>query len=183
MESIVSKKALLEQMAASAARELQPDHPLDSAEQIAVARAGFHQIEWLAGEPEPVFHVSGRQIPGPHGPIALRLYQPQEATSLPVLVYLHGGGFVMGDLDTHDRPLRQLANRSGWLIVSVDYHLAPEHPFPTGLEDAYTAMQWVFTHASEINADPGRLTVGGDSAGGLLATVAAMMARDREGRP
>src|SRR5437879_1290184 len=141
-------KALLEQLSTAAVRGPQPDPSFSNAEQIAIVRASYHQIDWLAGEPEPVLHVSQRQIPGPYGPIALRLYQPQEATTLPVLVYLHGGGFVMGDLDTHDRPLRQLSNRSGWLIVSVDYHLAPEYPFPAGLEDAYAAIQWVSMHAA-----------------------------------
>ncbi len=175
-------KVLLEQLAASPAEEPLPHQPLSSAEQIAASRLGYHQIAaWLAGEPEPVLHLSQRQIPGPYGPISLRLYQPQEATNLPVFIYMHGGGFFQGDLDTHDRPLRALANRSGWLIVSIDYHLAPEYPFPAGLEDVYAAIQWVSTHAAEINADPRLLAVGGDSAGGLLATVATMMARDRKG--
>ncbi|GHO49207.1 alpha/beta hydrolase [Ktedonospora formicarum] len=174
-------KALLDQWAADAASKPQPAHLLSLNEQIAASRLAFHRLDPLAGEPEPVLHIVQRTLPGPGGPLPVRIYQPRDVTGLPVLVYLHGGGCTIGDLDTIDRPLRQLSNRSGWLIVSVGYRLAPEHPFPAAWEDAYTVTQWVATHASEINADASLLAIGGDSAGGLLATATTLMIRDRNG--
>ncbi|GCF10029.1 alpha/beta hydrolase [Dictyobacter arantiisoli] len=174
-------RALLRQWAADAAKQPQPAHPLTIPEQIAASRLSFHRLDPLAGEPEPVLRIVQRTLPGPGGPLPVRIYQPRDTTDLPVLVYLHGGGCTIGDLNTIDRPLRQLSNRSGWLIVSVDYRLAPEHPFPAAWEDAYAVTQWVATHASEINADASLLAIGGDSAGGLLATATTIMARDRNG--
>ncbi len=174
-------RALLRQWAEDAVNRPQPAHPLTIPEQIAASRIGFHRLDPLAGEPEPVWRIVQRTLPGPGGPLPVRIYQPCDTTGLPVLVYLHGGGCTIGDLDTIDRPLRQLSNCSGWLIVSVDYRLAPEHPFPAAWEDAYTVAQWVATHASEINADARLLAIGGDSAGGLLATATTLIARDRNG--
>ncbi|GCE11953.1 alpha/beta hydrolase [Tengunoibacter tsumagoiensis] len=174
-------RALLSQWAADAANRPLPDRPLIIPEQIAASRISFHRLDPLAGEPEPVFHIGQHLLSGPGGPLPVRIYQPCDATDLPVLIYLHGGGCTIGDLDTVDRPLRALANRSGWLIVSVDYRLAPEHPFPAAWEDAYAVTQWVATHASSINADARLLAIGGDSAGGLLATAVTIMARERGG--
>ncbi|GHO59965.1 alpha/beta hydrolase [Ktedonobacter robiniae] len=172
-------RELLAQWAADAASRPLPTHPFTITEQIAASRIGFHRLDPLAGEPEPVFRIFQRVLPGPGGPLPLRIYQPCDATGLPALVYLHGGGCTIGDLDTVDRPLRQLSNRSSGLIVSVDYRLAPEHPFPAAWEDAYAVTQWVATHAPEINADANLLAIGGDSAGGLLATATTIMARER----
>ena len=121
---------------------------------------------------------------GPHGPIPLRLYRPSgvpESTRLPVHVYFHGGGWVIGDLETHDVLCRQLTAASGACVVAVDYRLAPEHKFPAAVDDAWAATRWIVGHGAELGVDGGRLSVGGDSAGGNLAAVVALMARDAGG--
>ena len=128
-----------------------------------------------------VHRVENCSIPGPESDLPIRLYYPEGASPFPVLVYFHGGGWVIGDLDTHHGFCHALAKTSGCLIVSVDYRLAPEHRFPAAVEDAYAATKWVADNAADIQADPDRMAVGGDSAGGHLAAVVALMARDRKG--
>jgi acetyl esterase len=130
-----------------------------------------------------VYRVDDLEAVGPAGPLRLRVYRPNALHDLPAVVYYHGGGFSLGDLDTHDRICRLLASRAQALVVSVDYRLAPEHPFPAAVDDAYAALRWVHGHANGLDADPGRLTVAGDSAGGNLAAVAAIRARDEGGVP
>jgi acetyl esterase len=125
--------------------------------------------------------VVDRKIPGPEGDIPVRLYYPAGDAPFPVLVYFHGGGWVIGDLDTHHAFCHALAKTSCCLVVAVDYRLAPEHRFPAAVEDAYAATQWVAENAGPIQADPDRFAVCGDSAGGHLAAVVSMMARDRQG--
>jgi acetyl esterase len=118
---------------------------------------------------------------GPLGPIPLRLYRPggvPATTPLGALVFFHGGGWVIGDLETHDALCRQLTAESGVSVVSVDYRLAPEHKFPAAVDDAWAATRWVVAHAGELGIDANRLSVGGDSAGGTLAAVVALQARD-----
>ena len=117
---------------------------------------------------------------GPAGPIPLRLYRPAGAPprETPVLVYIHGGGWVIGDLDSHDAVCRAIAERAGCLVVAVDYRLSPEHPAPAAADDCIAALRWVASHAGEWGGDPARLAVGGDSAGGSLSAVAAIAARD-----
>jgi len=118
------------------------------------------------------------------GAIPLRVYRPvgvPDATALPAYVYFHGGGWVIGDLDTHDVICRQLTAASGASVVSVDYRMAPEHKFPTAVDDAWAATRWIVAHAGELGLDASRLAVGGDSAGGNLAAVVALMARDAGG--
>ena len=118
--------------------------------------------------------VADRTIPGPGGDVPIRVYVPTaEPGPRPALVYFHGGGWVLGDIETHDAVCRAVAAASGLTVVSVDYRLAPEHPFPAPLEDCQAAVRWVADHAAEIDVDPGRLAVGGDSAGGNLAAVVA----------
>jgi acetyl esterase/lipase len=126
-----------------------------------------------------------RTIDGPAGPIPIRVYRPpmdSEAT-LPVVVFLHGGGWSVGDLDTYDGDARNHAVGAGAVVVSVDYRLAPEHPYPAAVEDAWAATQWAAAHAEELGTDPDRLAVAGDSAGGNLAAVVAQLARDAGGPP
>jgi acetyl esterase len=119
-----------------------------------------------------------RRIPGPGGDIPIRVYRPHQETGA-VLVYFHGGGWVLGNLDTHNGQCRNLAHHAGCVVVAVDYRLAPEHRFPAAAEDAYAATKWVSEHGSELGVDAARLAVGGESAGGNLAAVVCLMARDR----
>jgi acetyl esterase len=143
------------------------------------ARAAFEApAAQLFGSTDPVGSVVDRVLPGPGGPIRIRIYEPAGAEApLPVLAYFHGGGWVVGSLETHDGVARALASRTPCVVVAVDYRLAPEHRFPAAVEDAWAATAWVAEHAS-IGADAGRIAVGGDSAGGNLAAVVAVRARD-----
>jgi acetyl esterase len=131
--------------------------------------------------PPEIYRVEDRHIPGADGNVAARIYTPEGNPPMGVLVYFHGGGWVLGDLESHDRVCRALAIQAGCVVVSVDYRLAPEHVFPAGAEDCYAATKWVSENAATIGADGARLAVGGDSAGGNLAAVVSMMARDRGG--
>jgi acetyl esterase len=128
-----------------------------------------------------IYRFEDRDIDGPGGRIPVRIYTPRALAvteKLPVLVWYHGGGYVIGDLDTHDWVCRALANEADCIVVAVDYRLAPEHKFPAAVEDCYAALKWVAAKATEFNADAARIAVGGDSAGGNLATVASILARD-----
>ncbi len=135
----------------------------------------------LAGSPPPVAEARDLVLDGPAGALPARLYLPAPRRSLGLLVWLHGGGFVSGDLDGHDVPLRALAHAAGCAVLSVQYRLAPAHPFPAALEDAHAALCRASARARDWGCDPARLVVGGDSAGGNLATGAAMLCRDRGG--
>jgi len=126
----------------------------------------------------PVHDVGDRMIPGPAGDLPVRLFRPSETADLPVLVWFHGGGWVTGNLDTHDNLCRLLCDAADVLVVSVDYRLAPENKFPAALDDCVAAYEWVLEHAAEIGADARRVAIGGDSAGGNLAAVVALVAKD-----
>jgi len=134
----------------------------------------------LQPEPEPVETVRDLACPGPHGEIPLRLYRPAGAGAgaLPALVYFHGGGWLLGGLESHDVVCRRFANAARCVVVSVDYRMAPEHKFPAAVDDSAAATRFVATHAGDLGIDPARIAVGGDSAGGNLAAVMALMARD-----
>jgi acetyl esterase len=126
--------------------------------------------------------VDDRTVPGPDGPVPVRVYRPEGvAAALPVLAFFHGGGWVFGDLDSHDHVCRALCAEAGCLVVAVDYRLAPEHKFPAGLEDSYAVTAWLAEHADELGGDGARLAVGGDSAGGNLAAAVCLAARQRGG--
>lgn len=125
--------------------------------------------------------VEDRTIPGPRRDVAVRVYRPDTDEPAPVLVWYHGGGWVIGDLDTVDGTCRSLCAGANVVVVSVDYGLAPEEPFPAAPDDAWAALRWVADHAEDVGGDPTRLAVGGDSAGGNLAALTALRARDEGG--
>jgi acetyl esterase len=172
-------KALLDQMAADPQPKLW-EMPLDD------ARASYAALNALVdAQNVPIGKVENRTVPGPAGEVPVRVYTPvaAEAATLPALVFFHGGGFVIGNLDSHDALCRQLANESGCKTVSVDYRLAPEAPFPAAVEDCFAAVQWVEKNASDLGVDPNCIALAGDSAGGNLAAVISLMARDKGGPP
>jgi acetyl esterase len=121
--------------------------------------------------------VTDRAIPGPAGPVPVRVYRPEGDAPKPVVVYYHGGGWVLGSLETHDGTCRRLADGADAVVVSVDYRMGPEDRFPGAVDDSYAALEWVATNGAEIGADPSRLVVAGDSAGGNLAAVVSQLAR------
>jgi acetyl esterase len=146
-------------------------------------RAGMRSTIELKRKGLDVERVDDRELPGPAGAIPVRIYWPGGPAPSPVLVWLHGGGWALGDLDVADSTCRALAVKSGAIVVSVDYRLAPEHKYPAGVDDAYAAALWVVDHAASIGGDPERVAIGGDSAGGNLATVTALQAVRRGGPP
>ena len=131
-----------------------------------------------AGPPVPLESVTDRTLPTAAGELPVRIYAPRAATGLPVLVYFHGGGFVLGSLDSHDGVARRLALDADCIVVSVDYRLAPEHRFPAAADDALHAVRWVLEHAGEVGGDARRVVVGGDSAGANLAAVSVLRLRE-----
>jgi acetyl esterase len=133
------------------------------------------------GEPEPVGRVVDRTVPGPASDIPIRVYYPKDLqeNNNPALVYYHGGGWVVGNIDTHDDVCRALTNLANCVTISVDYRLAPEHKFPAAVDDSYTAVQYVYDHAEDFKVDRSRIAVGGDSAGGNLAAVITHLAKDK----
>src|SRR6187402_316840 len=149
----------------------------------AEARAYYAQARFATNpEPPELARVAPLSVPAPHGTIPARIYvpkQPRLQNGLsPVLVFFHGGGWVIGDLDTHDVVCRQLAVEGALIVISVDYRLAPEHKFPAAADDAIAATKWIAANARELGIDAARLSIGGDSAGGNLTAVVALAARD-----
>lgn len=150
-----------------------------SVEQARKADAETEADNWSwVEDPAEVFELT---IPGPAGPLPIRVYRPRSEGPLPVVVYFFGGGWVVGSLDTSDAICRALSTMVPCVVVSVGYRLAPEHPFPAATDDCYAAVKWVADHAAELGADTGRLAVAGDSSGGNLAAAIPLMARDEDG--
>jgi acetyl esterase len=171
-------RKVLDDLEALGNPELDQLTPVEARE---LANAGFPP---MAGPGAQDVTTTDRTIPGPTGPIPIRVYTPTSgAAPRPVVVFFHGGGWVIGNIETHDGACRDLTSDSGAVLVSVDYRLAPEHRFPAAVEDCYAALEWVHAHADEIGGDPDLVAVAGDSAGGNLAAVTAMLARDRNGPP
>jgi acetyl esterase len=168
-------KAFLEQIAAMAAPPLHA-LPIADARALVRAMAGMSDAHDI-----PLAKVDDRAIPGPGGSIPVRVYTPEGHGARPLLVYFHGGGWVLGDLDTHDSVCRELAHGAGCVVTSVDYRLAPEHKFPAAADDCYAAIVWAAANAAALGADATRIAIGGDSAGGNLTCVTALQARDRGG--
>jgi acetyl esterase len=137
----------------------------------------------MQSEPADVAEVRDLTFPGPAGPVGLRFYRGKGAPekNAPCLVFFHGGGWVIGDLDSHDVLCRDLANGAECVVIAVDYRLAPEHKFPAAMDDSLAALRWIAAHAAELGIDGNRLAVGGDSAGGNIAIYACMDSRDNKG--
>jgi len=168
-------RALLEMM------DAQDAPPLETQDPVEARSARLEPMKMLGGEPDALGRVENLFAPGPAGDVPLRLYATEHGGIRPALVYFHGGGFVFGNLDTHDAVCRALAKESGAVVIAVDYRLAPEHKFPAAVDDSYAATVWVAANAQRLGIDAQRIAVGGDSAGGNLATVVAMRCRDAGG--
>ncbi len=163
---------------AMAKAELRPIEEMTPAEARAQMEATARSRK---AEPLPVARVEEQQILGPGGQIRLRLYWPEAPGPAPAIVYYHGGGHVIGSLDSHDLVARNLCAGAGAVVASVDYRMGPEHRFPAAVEDSFAALRWVHANAASLGADPLRIGVHGDSAGANLAAVVALMARDAGG--
>jgi acetyl esterase len=141
---------------------------------LAEQRMTYGMLLMMAGEPEPMFEVEDRDADG----VPVRIFRPSPNADLPVVVHIHGGGWTIGNVEQYDPISRQIANASNAIVVSVDFRLAPEHPFPAGLDDCWTALNWTAKNAATFGGDPARLAIIGDSSGGNHAAVCALLARD-----
>lgn len=146
--------------------------------QARVVALGFRDLQ---GEPEPVGDVRDILVPGPAGLLPVRVYHPSPGTALPLVVYFHGGGWVIGDIEIVDKPCRAVANAGKCVVASVNYRVSPETKFPGPIDDCYAATRWLADHAQEIGGNGQFVAVAGDSAGGNLAAAVCLMARDRGG--
>ncbi len=164
-------KMLLDQMAAAGRPPMSELSPAEG-------RATYEAMAELGGPEESLARVEDRALPGPAGDIPVRVYTPAGDGPLPALVHFHGGGWVIGSLNSHDRQCRALANASGHVVIAVEYRLAPEHKYPAAAEDCLAVTEYVMAHPEEFGIDGHRVAVGGDSAGGNLAAVVCQMMRD-----
>src|SRR3954451_17776481 len=167
-------QALLDQVAASGAPPLIEMSP-------PAARQFMETLNAASGPGPDLPSVEDVTIPATEGPVMARIYRPSTDAPLPALVWFHGGGWVIGSVAGSEATCRHLAQRSGVAIVSVEYRLAPEHPYPAGARDCFDALRWVVDHAADLGVDPSRVAVGGESAGGNLSAVVTLVAADRGG--
>jgi acetyl esterase len=168
-------KAFLDQLASMGGKPIHEMTPLEA--------RGLALPPELAGPERALHSVVNRSVPGPGGPIPVRVYTATPAARQPGVIFFHGGGFVLGTLDSSDRACRDLAYLAGRVVVSVDYRLAPEHPFPAAVDDAYAATKYVVEHAVEFGMDAGQVAIGGESAGANLAAVTTLRSRQSGGPP
>ncbi len=177
-----AQQAVLDQLAMLGGKPLPTLTPEEARRQPTPADAVKALLEknGRSTAPEPVSSVVDRTVPGPGGAIPVRVYTPAGTGPLPMVVYYHGGGFVIANLDTYDASARALANASGAIVVSVQYRKAPEHKFPAAHDDAYAAYAWVVANGAQWNGDVSRVSLAGESAGGNLALSTAIAARDKQ---
>ena len=161
--------------------DAQAGPPLESLSPVEARVAAAEGLSPFRGEPMEVAHVEDLQIPGPEAPLPVRVYTPDGSGRFPGVVYFHGGGWVVCDLDTHDNVCRAIARLAGAVVVAVDYRLAPEHKFPAAVVDCYAATRWVAANADRLQIDSRRIVVAGDSAGGNLSAVMCLKCRDEGG--
>jgi len=147
---------------------------------VSVLRANTEGRPALSGTPEVIFNVDHRFIPGPTSDLPVRIYRPHNKTTLPALVFFHGGGWVLGNLGVYEQALRSMANHGQFIVVAVNYQKAPEHPFPIPFDDCYATLEWVHANAETLGIERSMIGVAGDSAGGNLAAGVAIKARDHE---
>ncbi len=148
---------------------------------VAELREGTYAKIALVGVPEEVFSIQDRYIPGPTADLHIRIYRPNDREDLPAMVYFHGGGWVLNFLDIYDTELSSLANKSNSVVITVNYQKAPEHPYPTPFDDCYATYVWVHKNAKLLGINPEKIGVGGESAGGNLASAVALKIRDTSG--
>ncbi len=176
-------KAVLDQLGALHPKQIDKLTPAEARKQPTPADGVKALLKKMGKStaPEPVGSVKNTTIPGPAGSVPVRIYTPRGRGPFPVVVYIHGGGWVIATLDTYDSSPRAMTNMAGAVVVSVEYRKAPEHKFPAAHEDCYAVMQYVIKNAAKMNGDPKRVAIMGESAGGNMATSVCMMARDRKG--
>jgi acetyl esterase len=178
MQAEPQTKVLLEQMAAAGAPSL-CDLP------VTAARAALKELSRTFDiAPGAVDRTDDRDIPGPNGPVPIRIYWPVATSTLaapPILLLFHGGGYALGDIDSHDSMARYLCAKAGVVVINVGYRLSPEHKFPAGVEDCYAALVWAAEHGREIGANPARIAVTGDSAGGTFSAALCQASSTRKG--
>lgn len=166
--------------------ELQAQHQNDTDNSVDALRRLAKQRYLTTGfsANTPVLKEEARNIDGPNGQIPIRIYWPREQIAdekLPIFIYIHGGGWVLGDMDDYEKPIKSVAAQADCIAVNVDYRLAPENPFPAGLDDCYAVLEWIVENAKELGGDPQRIAVGGDSAGGNLTAALTLKSRDNNG--
>jgi len=184
METHMTRSKLYPQVRALLeAIEAEGGPAIETLSPVAARQAALDGLQAVAGQPEEAGRVEDLKIPHPEHPIPVRIYTPAAQGPFPCLVYFHGGGWVVCDLDTHDVVCRAIARQAEAVVVAVDYRLSPEYRFPAAVDDCYAATAWVAANAARLAVDPHRMAVGGDSAGGNLSAVMCLKSRDQGGPP